>query len=144
MKSFAPLLALASVIVASPLIDSEQLPLDGVEHARFNLEELGTYPGVSLDLNERRLIELEDHRIQLVTELDKINLKAQGVHFFDITETHGLGSSLRAYSKYSYHSPNATSLVKPVIKKLSTKGPQENLRKFTSFRTRFAQLLTRA
>ena len=79
MKSFAPLLALASVIVASPLIDSEQLPLDGAEHARFNLEELGTYPGVSLDLNERRLIELEDHRIQLATELDKVGFTFFGL-----------------------------------------------------------------
>lgn len=40
------------------------------------------------------------------------------------------------HAAVSYHTPNATSLVKPVIKKLSTKGPQENLRKFTSFRTR--------
>lgn len=36
----------------------------------------------------------------------------------------------------SYHTPNATDVVKPVIKKLSTHGPQENLAHFTGFRTR--------
>jgi hypothetical protein len=36
----------------------------------------------------------------------------------------------------AYGSPNATELVKPVLKTLSTGGPKANLEKFTSFRTR--------
>ena len=36
----------------------------------------------------------------------------------------------------SYHKPNASALVKPVLKKLSTDGPKANLEHFTSFRTR--------
>lgn len=35
-----------------------------------------------------------------------------------------------------FPSPNATQKVKSVLKTLSTDGPKENLRKFTSFRTR--------
>jgi leucyl aminopeptidase len=37
----------------------------------------------------------------------------------------------------SFPTPNATETVKSVLKNLSTDGPQENLRKFTSFRTRY-------
>src|SRR5262245_6913084 len=36
----------------------------------------------------------------------------------------------------TFPSPNATDQVKSVLKTLSTKGPQENLKKFSSFRTR--------
>ncbi|KAJ3551860.1 hypothetical protein NM688_g4466 [Phlebia brevispora] len=136
MKSFAALLTFAGLAIAYPF-SSEQLPLGSVDPARFNLEQLGTYPGVALDLNERRLIQVEGQSPEWVTELDKINLKARGVHFFDITETQALGSAKSLAPKISYNSPNSTAIVKPVLKKLSTKGPQENLRKFSSFRTRY-------
>lgn len=36
----------------------------------------------------------------------------------------------------TFPSPNATEIVKPIIKTLSSDGPKENLAKFSSFRTR--------
>ena len=46
----------------------------------------------------------------------------------------------------AFQKPNASEVVKKVIKKLSTKGPKENLEVFTSFRTRrefYQTLLTK-
>ena len=71
MKSFAALLTFAGLAIAYPF-SSEQLPLGSVDPARFNLEQLGTYPGVALDLNERRLIQVEGQSPEWVTELDKV------------------------------------------------------------------------
>ncbi|EPQ59590.1 Zn-dependent exopeptidase [Gloeophyllum trabeum ATCC 11539] len=74
-----------------------------------------------------------------MTELEKINAKAQGIRFFDITESQDLDNlaSLRLMRQISFPSPNATEQVKAVLKTLSTAGPKENLAKFTSFRTRY-------
>ncbi|KAI0346752.1 peptidase [Trametopsis cervina] len=130
MKSFALLLAFASLAVSAPAAqDNTQLVL---------AEDFTTYPGFDLDLAEVRLIELEDNSRVSVTELDKIRLKAQGIKFFDVTNTPYLGASapLRA-ATYSYPAPNATDSVKSVIKKLSSDGPKANLKEFTSFRTRY-------
>jgi len=131
-KAFTLLLALASVAIATPFGFGEkaQLPFDIHQQV---------YPGFDLDLNERRLVQLEGQEPTWVTELDKINLKAQGINFFDITETQDLGSSahLRATLKPTYPAPNASDLVQPVLKTLSTDGPLENLQAFTSFRTRY-------
>ncbi|KAI0692657.1 hypothetical protein BC835DRAFT_1356394 [Cytidiella melzeri] len=131
MKSFAALLALASLAVfASAQGNTAQYPL--------GQEQSTSYPGFDLDFSAPRLIELDDHTRVVVTELEKINLKAQGVKFFDVTDTPDLGSTahLRA-AVTSYPSPNSTDLVKSVIKKLSTDGPKANLKEFTSFRTRY-------
>lgn len=65
-------------------------------------------------------------------------------HEFTTLEFKGAPSSPRHYAELSinnvssseFPAPNATAQVKSVIKKLSTKGPRENLEKFTSFRTR--------
>ncbi|KAI0079660.1 peptidase [Panus rudis PR-1116 ss-1] len=130
MRAFLAILALATV--ASALLDTaDQVPLD--------VQRPLTYPGFSLDLSERRLVQLEGQEPVWMTELDKINLRAQGIQFFDVTETPFLGASapLRAVIKSSFPSPNATDLVKPVLKKLSTDGPVRNLKEFTSFRTRY-------
>lgn len=131
MKSFAVLLALASLVVASPalLVDS-QSPLTKVQ---------AEYPGYSLDLAELRLVQIEGQEPTWVSELEKINMKAQGVNFFDITETQNLGATahLRTLVKPSYDKPNASELVFPVLEKLSTEGMKENLEHFTSFRTRY-------
>jgi len=127
MKAFAQLLALASLAVSASLA-YEQVPFAATQ-----------YPGFSLDLAERRLVQVEGQSPMWVTELEKINLKAQGVRFFDITDNQELGASahLRTVKSPSYPSPNATALVKPVLKKLSTDGPKENLKEFSSFRTRY-------
>jgi len=132
MKTFSLLLAFASVVFTTPLSfgENQQLVLDNVPTS---------YPGFSLDLNELRLIQLEGSSPEWVTELDKINLKAQGVNFFDITDTPTLGFSahLRSNLKPSFPPPNSSDLVEPVLKKLSTDGPKQNLKELTSFRTRY-------
>lgn len=132
MKTFSLLLAFASVVFTTPLSfgENQQLVLDNVPTS---------YPGFSLDLNELRLIQLEGSSPEWVTELDKINLKAQGVNFFDITDTPTLGFSahLRSNLKSSFPPPNSSDLVEPVLKKLSTDGPKQNLKELTSFRTRY-------
>ncbi|KAJ3476962.1 hypothetical protein NLI96_g10793 [Meripilus lineatus] len=150
MKSFALISALACLAVASPLTAfvSDQQPL--VSDARPQ-----SHPGFDLDLSELRLVQLgEDEEPVWMTELDKvtsfdysipcssncsqINLKAEGVNFFDITDTQSLGSTahLRASLSPTFPSPSASALVNPVLKKLSTDGPKKNLETLTNFRTR--------
>ncbi|KAH8106205.1 hypothetical protein BXZ70DRAFT_918624 [Cristinia sonorae] len=98
-----------------------------------------SYPGFDLDLNELRLVQLEGQEPVWMTELEKINLKAEGVHFFDVTDTPDLGSSahLRSAVKPVYASLNHSDVIRPILKTLSTDGPKENLKEFTSFRTRY-------
>jgi leucyl aminopeptidase len=135
MKSFAALLALASLAIATPLsgsYGSEQVAIAG-SPIKF------TFPGFDLDLDAQRLVQLDDEKVVVMTELEKIEAKARGVKFLDITDTQDLGSlaHLRLNNNPSFPTPNATETVKSVLKHLSTDGPQENLRKFTSFRTRY-------
>ncbi|KAF8076201.1 peptidase [Lyophyllum atratum] len=129
MKSFSILLALACVATASPLFEAQ---------APFGAGLMTSYPGFTLDLNAQRLVQIDGQAPVWMTELDKIQMKARGVKFFDITDTQDLGTSahLRLQNKPSFPSPNATEKVKPILKTLSTKGPRENLQKFSSFRTR--------
>jgi len=124
-------LACLARAVASPLsatYGSEQVPLDGLEKHGFDL-----------DLSAQRLVQMEGQKPVWMTELEKIQAKARGIKFFDITEAQDLGSSahLRLQNKPSFPSPNATDKVKPVLKTLSIVGPEENLVKFSSFRTRY-------
>ncbi|KJA30105.1 hypothetical protein HYPSUDRAFT_210903 [Hypholoma sublateritium FD-334 SS-4] len=74
-----------------------------------------------------------------MTELEKIQAKAQGIKFFDITDTQDLGhsSSARFQSKFSFPVPNNTETVQSIIKTLSTDGLKENLERFSCFRTRY-------
>ncbi|KAF8914108.1 peptidase [Gymnopilus junonius] len=132
MKSFAILLSLVSLITATPLAFEAQIPLKA---------ELATYPGFDLDLNALRLVQSEESEEPVwMTELEKvIQLKAQGIKFFDITESQELGfsASFKSQRKASFPVPNATEIVEPILKTLSITGPQENLKKFSSFRTRY-------
>jgi len=130
MRSLLILLSLACATIATPLSSfSDQVPLSN------RLE----YQGFDLDLNAPRLVQMEGQPPIWITELEKIDAKARGLKFFDITETQDLGSfaHLRLTRKPSFPSPNATDKVKPVLKTLSSEGPKENLHKFTSFRTRY-------
>jgi leucyl aminopeptidase len=136
MKSFSALLSLACLAVAHPLSssqDSGQVVLGGLEDHDVD------YPGFDLDLTSRRLVQMDGQAPVWMTELEKIQAKAQGINFFDITDTRDLGFSahLRLQNKPTFPSPNATEKVKPVLKTLSTVGPKENLAKFSSFRTRY-------
>ncbi|KAF8897351.1 peptidase [Infundibulicybe gibba] len=134
MKSFSILVAFACLAVANPLSsrDQAQSPLGVDGH-------LTDYPGYNLDLNAQRLVQMDGQPPVWMTELEKIQAKAQGLKFFDITEAQDLGSfaHLRIQTKPSFPSPNATHKVLPILKTLSTDGPKENLEKFTSFRTRY-------
>ncbi|KZP30643.1 peptidase [Athelia psychrophila] len=135
MKYLA-LLSLVSLATATPLAfisNNEQVPFSNLE------EHITSYPGFDLDLSAERLVQLEGQEPVWMTELEKIQIKAQGVKFFDITEAQELGftAHLRLQNKVTFPSPNATEKVFPVLKTLSTAGPRENLEKFTSFRTRY-------
>ncbi|KAH0587350.1 hypothetical protein H2248_006150 [Termitomyces sp. 'cryptogamus'] len=129
MRSFF-LLTLTCIATATPLSDG-QTPLIDAGH-------LTSYPGFSLDLNAQRLVELEGKTPIWMSELDKVQLKAKGIRFFDVTDTQTLGFSAhtKLQTTASFPSPNATERVKPILRTLSTKGPRENLKKFSSFRTR--------
>ncbi|EPT01217.1 hypothetical protein FOMPIDRAFT_1120705 [Fomitopsis schrenkii] len=98
-------------------------------------KSLQTYPGFDLDLNALRWVQLEGQDPVLMTELEKINLKAAGVKFFDITDTPELGKS-SAYITATYPKPNNTDIVKPILKKLDIENLQTTLKAFSSFRTR--------
>jgi len=89
-----------------------------------------------LDLDEKRLVEFEGQSPVWITELEKINAKAQGVKFFDITDNQDLGSFGQRKKNTFPTSLNYTKTVKKVIKTLSTAGPKANLEKFTSFYNR--------
>ncbi|TEB35495.1 peptidase [Coprinellus micaceus] len=84
-----------------------------------------------------RLVELEGQSPVWMSELEKIKLKAKGVNFLDITDAQDLGLQFKALRTSSFPSPNAADKVEPILKTLSTKGPEENLKKFSSFRTRY-------
>ncbi|GAW01891.1 peptidase [Lentinula edodes] len=127
MKLSVVILSLASLVFAASLRTFEQQPLPAAQS------------GFDLDLNALRLIQLEGRAPEWVTEGRKIELKALGFKFFDITENQDLGNGIQSPTrvKSSFPSPNATEKVTPILKTLSTQGPKENLEKFTSFRTRY-------
>jgi len=96
--------------------------------------------GYDLDLNSLRLVQLEGKDPVWMTEIEKIQVKAQGFNFFDITEAQELGSLAHLRPKVESPfptKPNATKTVIPILKTLSVEGPKENLKKFSSFRTRY-------
>ncbi|KAJ4472299.1 peptidase [Lentinula aciculospora] len=126
MKLSVCILSIASLALASPLETYQQ-------------QSLSVQDGFDLDLNALRLIQLENQAPEWVTEGRKIELKALGFKFFDVTNNQDLGHGIQspARVKSSFPSPNATEKVLPILETLSTQGPKENLEKFTSFRTRY-------
>jgi len=91
----------------------------------------------NLDLNELRLLQFSpDEEPVWMTEYDKIEAKAAGRNFFDITDTPDLGP-VKEFTRSPFPNPSYASRVKPVLKTLSTKGPRQNLQTFTSFKTRY-------
>lgn len=97
-------------------------------------------PGFNLNLDELRLVQLSEGQEPIwMTELEKIEAKAKGLRFFDVTDNRDLGSSAdeRVATRTSYPPLSAHEQVTKVIKTLSTEGPRANLEKFSSFRTRY-------
>ena len=65
MRSFAPLLALASLVVATQaLFDNVQTPLGST-----------LVPGFDLDLSEMRLVQVEGQEPAWVSELEKVHIQ---------------------------------------------------------------------
>ncbi|KAI9067560.1 peptidase [Trametes sanguinea] len=99
-----------------------------------------SYPGFDLDLTAPRLVQFDgqDEPV-LMTELQKIQAKARGIRFFDVTEAPDLGSRahLRVAQKPAYPAPNHTEAVRAVIDTLEIQNLKDTLAKFTSYRTRY-------
>ncbi|THH09068.1 hypothetical protein EW145_g2281 [Phellinidium pouzarii] len=131
-------LAVTAASASQVILDSF---LDDARAQHGSFEQLyQAHPGYNLDLEEKRLIQLGPSDPPLVlSEFEKIELKAQGVNFLDITDSADLGSyaHLCATARSSFPAPNATEEVNSVIKKLTTEDMISNLETFTSFRTRY-------
>ncbi|KAN0132113.1 hypothetical protein V8E53_010150 [Lactarius tabidus] len=90
-----------------------------------------------LNLQEMRLVQLApDSEPVWMTELEKVQAKAAGMNFMDITDAEDLGSLSPMKTRTALRRTKAPKAVARVIKELSTAGPKENLERFTSFRTR--------
>ncbi|KZT72590.1 peptidase [Daedalea quercina L-15889] len=124
------LLAIISLVVAAAAHKNDQITFQN---------PLQSYPGFDLDLGALRWVQLEGQDPVTMTELEKINLKAAGIKFFDISETPELGynAAVRLSNKPTYPTPNKTDLVKPILKTLEIDNLKAGLKKFTSFRTRY-------
>jgi len=134
MKSVQPLLALVLLATTAVSIPAA-LRVGNVPEYPLSLE---TPDDFDWDLQDMRLIQLApDAEPVWMTELEKIQVKAAGRNFMDITEAEDLGAhaSLRSHWPV-FGKPDQSKAVKQVIKELSTEGPEDNLRVFTSFRTR--------
>ncbi|PVG04195.1 Zn-dependent exopeptidase [Serendipita vermifera] len=95
-----------------------------------------SWPGIDLDLGERRLVQMQDSQDPIwITELEKIYAKASGKKFFDITDHPE--TTFKTVESKPFPKPNASEIVSDVIARLSTEGPERNLATFTSFRTRY-------
>ncbi|WVN86454.1 uncharacterized protein L203_101618 [Cryptococcus depauperatus CBS 7841] len=99
--------------------------------------------GFSLDLDELRLVQFSDDEPPVwISELEKIEAKANGQRFMDITDTPTLGFSsyflpFAAPTKYLYPTPGKHAKeIKPLIETLDIEHMKKFLNKFTSFRTR--------
>ncbi|KAJ7276247.1 peptidase [Mycena haematopus] len=132
MKYLLSLVALACVTNAAPATD-DQAPFT-VDYKRPTVDY--KHPGFDWDLSAQRLVQIQGQPPVWMSELEKIQAKARGIKFFDITDTPDLGTAPRIQAKAAFPSPNATEKVKPILRMLSTEGPRKNLQHFTSFRTR--------
>ncbi|KAJ7100002.1 hypothetical protein B0H15DRAFT_920026 [Mycena belliarum] len=100
-------------------------------------DEVHNVGGVEVDLGALRLVELFSDvggGSKWMTESEKLEAKAQGISYMDITETPWLGIGSKK-QRYSYPPPNST-IVADVFKYLSTVEPKANLEHFTSYHTR--------
>ncbi|KAK8853200.1 hypothetical protein IAR55_003902 [Kwoniella newhampshirensis] len=139
MKLTPALLALPLLAAAVPHAKPDQLTFQqGAIDGDYSVA------GFSLDLNDLRLVSFgEDEPPVWITELEKIEAKAKGRKFMDITETPTLGFSSyllpsAANVKYSYPSPgNYSKPIKSLIKNLDIGNMKKFLTEFTSFRTRY-------
>jgi len=89
---------------------------------------------------EKRLIRISETEEKWVTEGEKWALKREGIHFADVTETRNLGWSKGFSASVQgkrYPPISKQKELKPLFPKLTTSHMEKNLKKFTSFRTRY-------
>jgi len=139
MRTIFAGLSLASLALAIPFYYPQSASDGSQVQLQFSQEDFANYPGFDLDLNELRLVQLEGRDPVWMTEYEKIQAKAQGLNFFDITDTQELGDSNESLttSDVVFGPLTHQNKVKSVISTLSVDGPKANLEKFTSFRTRY-------
>ncbi|KAG8719398.1 Leucine aminopeptidase 1 [Ceratobasidium sp. 394] len=135
---------LLSALLCGSIALSSASPLGALVENQVTFELRDAEPGFqvpsgfNIDLKSMRLVQFADKEEPVwISELDKITAKAAGKRFFDITDNPDSAFTPARVSFKPYGSPNATELVKPVLKTLSSDGPRSNLEKFTSFRTRY-------
>ncbi|KAJ7680050.1 peptidase [Mycena rosella] len=127
---FPSTIALASSVVAQS--NPGQIPFSSngvVSDDRSNLSE-------DFELDALRLVQFSADDIEptWMTERQKLEAKAQGMHFMDITDTPFLGWSKK--KQFSYPAPNST-IVDGVLSGLSKTETRANLEHFTSYHTRY-------
>jgi len=143
MKAALIALSVASAAISKPI--AQQVPFgsqlhDNVVVPQADMPQVDFHvEGFSLDLNEPRLVQFEGHEPVWISEYQKLEAKANGRKFFDITDSadHFAAAQVKPTKTYDYPELSAQKKVTSVIKTLSTEGPRANLEKFSSFRTRY-------
>ncbi|KAJ7064727.1 hypothetical protein C8F01DRAFT_1127927 [Mycena amicta] len=93
--------------------------------------------GFDVDLDALRLVQFSlDAEPVYMTERQKLQAKALGMKYLDITDVPSTSGHLFEKQHFSYPPPNST-LVPKILPLLSIKEMKSNLRHFTSFRTRY-------
>ncbi|KAJ7039543.1 peptidase [Mycena alexandri] len=123
----------ALILAAFAAAQFDQIPLANPSH--FTLWTSTIALGFDLNLDALRLVQFSlDAEPEWLTEREKLQAKAMGRDFMDITDTPFLGSSKKP--SFSYPAPNST-IVRDVLPHLSTAEPRANLEHFTSYYTRY-------
>ncbi|KAJ6540149.1 hypothetical protein DFH09DRAFT_1323169 [Mycena vulgaris] len=120
---------LAAIALAASVVAQSQIPLSSKQGAHHSTGE-----GIGLEALRLVQFSLDDVEPIWLTEREKLEAKANGMHFMDITDTPSLGSSKK--EKFSYPSPNST-VVPGVLSALSKAETRANLEHFTSYPTRY-------
>ncbi|KAF8142688.1 hypothetical protein K438DRAFT_1877549 [Mycena galopus ATCC 62051] len=93
-------------------------------------------PGLHLDLDELRLVQFSlDTEAEWITVGQKLQIKAMGQDYIDITDTPSLGTIFQK-PHFSYPPPNST-IVAGILSHLSTVEPKSNLQHLSSYHTRY-------
>ncbi|ROW09571.1 hypothetical protein VMCG_02519 [Cytospora schulzeri] len=126
--STSSVIALLAPAVAARFIETNE---------RNNVE---LYPdALNEETSEKYLIELAPGDTRWVTEDEKWELRRNGQRFMDITETQDLGASRVTTLSNAIFPVGATfqDKVNPLLDELSKTNMHKNLKKFTSFHTRY-------
>ncbi|KAJ7841316.1 peptidase [Mycena olivaceomarginata] len=130
-RTFSTLIVAATLAAAQ----SGQIPLSG-DSQTLQFENHDNVPGFNLNLDELRLVQFSpDGEPEWVTEREKLQAKAMGRDYMDITDTPFLGT-VSEKPAFSYPPPNST-IVAEILPLLSTAELKANLEHLTSYHTRY-------